>query len=262
MLQKKKKNPLIAFGSPLPGFEEYKIRDKKKLAWKSILRWILEDEGYETDLLETAYNKKIYSRLLAALPATERTAQKIMGTSDIRVAKNYIAEMALLPNTEWILPETFARGLRSAKENLRDKWGIEIKYGQREFAANDVVPLDDGEEYYSPLEERFIKAIKNAFPTHRWKINEKYVVRHHPYKGKVVYPDLMCEGLGLWMELLGHKYHSDRHIFTIDRQRARIAQLEGYYYLPFSGEEISVSDGIENALAFIDIFTKKIGRGD
>lgn len=222
----------------------------KEVAWQSIILRAIEEEGYESDLLETEYNKKIFSRVLAMLPATEKIARKIMGMSDVRVAVSHIAGLALLPNTEWIHAETFARGLRKVKE------GLELKYGHRELVT-DVVTLDDGEEYYSSLEEKFIGAVKEAHRSYSWKTNVMHVVRHPLYKDRVVRPDLVCEDLGLWIELDGYEYHQGRDKFTADRQRAIIAQLEGYYYLAFSGEQISVPGGVENALRVITSFIEK-----
>lgn len=241
-----KKDSHIGFQYGLDGIAH------KTDAWLTIIHRAIEREGYKTHLEETAYNKKIHYTILVMLPALKAVAKKVMSTDDIDVATGYIAEMALLPVDQFPLAETLARGIRKTKERIGK---AKFEYGRSKFKP--AVIRDDREKYYSSLEEMFLKAIKTRFSEHNWKTNALHKVRHPLYRGRILRPDLVCENLGLWIEMDGYDAHGNALHFTSDRQRARIAQLEGYYYLSFSGEEISVPGGIENALQFIASFIEK-----
>jgi hypothetical protein len=232
-------------------------QNKRLTPWKNILRNCIRRIGDRPDLTEAEYNRKIAATFFSELPAMEDLLKAIIKKGDIRYAKKLVKAFFQLPTDDVPAPDTIARQTRTAKEELKKEGILERSINEEDEESFSGLLAEIEEEsgkYNSSIEARFYLKIKKEFPDYRWEQNKVLQVQVGIYRGRKISPDILCEQLGLSIEIDSWEFHSNRDNFISDRQKSRIMQMLGYYHLQLSGSELSIPGGFSNAMKEITHF--------
>lgn len=235
---------------------------RRTLPWKNIIRRYILEIGDRPDLNESQYNRKVAGKFYSMLPATEQLLVAIgKMPGDLAYGRKLWEKYHQLPAVQIPAPDTIARATRAAKAELKTEGKLVRAAPENDGDDSFAELLKQAEEvsgnYYSGIEARFKLILKQRFSKCQWQENKSFQVNSGPHRGRIVVPDFVCESLGLSIEIDSFQFHKDSDQFINDRQKARIMQGLDYYHLQFSGQELSIPGGFENAIREIEWFIER-----
>jgi hypothetical protein len=232
-------------------------------AWYDIIRKIVKEIGERPDLTATEYHKLVHGRLMRLLPATARMMEAIIKMHSVDFGLNALEKFFQLPVAEIPSPDTVARQTRKVKEDLiKEGYNLHQSNANSAESFNDLMVQAEQEtgSYLSGIEARFKTALRKEFRHLTWEENKVLTAIRGPFARQTRRPDTLCERITLAIEIDSLEYHlDDRATFTEDRRRIRFYQYLGYTVLPFSGPELSISTGFNNAFNEIRFYIDNLG---
>jgi len=234
------------------------VPTKRVWPWQDMLDQYARELGNCPEMSKTEWYKELLGMTYSGSPEALEMIEAIIkvGIPDfgLQMLKKFFT-LSSMP-----APDTLPRAMRQVREHLLDTGKISIRQTQdKEKTFRDMLEVAEGisGDYNSGIEVRFGQRLKQQFREYNWEENKVITAGEQKVR-----PDFICETLTLSIEIDGLEFHQDRYSFTHDRKKSRLMQLAGYYHLQFSGPELSIPDGITNALNEIAFFIehRKLGE--